>query len=68
MVALEPRAPGDIPLPWIFHVLVHQATASALHHHLAVQISVRIGVEAGLLPPTGARVFGGRSHVPIQSL
>ena len=22
---------------------------------------------AGLLPPAGARVFGGRSHVPIQS-
>ena len=59
---------GRYSSPLDFSHLVHQATASAPHHHLAVHISVRVGVEAGLLPPTGARVFGGRSHVPIQSL
>ena len=34
---------------------------------VAASINARVGVGAGFLPQTGAGVFGGRSHVPIQS-
>ena len=44
----------------------HRVIAKDLRLQLADQINARVGVEAGLLPPTGARVFGGRSHVPTN--
>ena len=67
-VAREPRAPEGMLLRLPFRGPAHRVIAKDLHLQLAVQINARVGVEAGLLPPTGARVFGGRSHVPIQSL
>ena len=67
-VAREPRAPGGMLLHLIFRGPAHRLIEKGLHLQLADQTNARLGVEAGLLPPTWARVFGGRSHVPIQSL
>ena len=67
MVARDPRAPEAPLLHSIFRGPVHRAIVKDRRLQLAVPINVRVGVGAGLLPPAGARVFGGRSHVPIQS-
>ena len=67
MAAPELRAPAA-HLPYsTFLDPVHRGMGKDLRRRVVVTINAHVGVGAGLLLQPGARVFGGRSHVPIQS-
>ena len=58
MAAQELRAPEAHLLHSIFRDPVHRGTGKDLRRRVVVTIDAHVGVGAGLLPQTGARVFG----------